>query len=414
MNLVTLTSRVLLGALLLQTLPVQSAGGHDDHGSEHKTDEIARGPHGGRLLEDGDLRLELSIFESGVPPEYRAWVWRDGSPVPAGQVDLTVQLHRLGGRIDVIPFAPMGDGLRGQRVIAEPHSFDVEITLRVGEQAAEWAFESHEGRVRIESGMAEAMGIETAIAGPGTLEITRALTGRVHVDPSRVSRVRARYPGVIQQVEAQPWTEVEQGQLLARVESNDSLQDYPLRAPIGGWVVSRAAQIGEITGAEPLFVIADLSQLWVELDVFDHDLDAVRVGQDVILYGLHGEELARGAIDQLSPLAIHAAQSVRARVIVANDSGALRPGQYVRGAVIVERRPAQLVVPKSALQSFRDFTVVYEQVGEEYEVRMLDLGMADADSVEVLGGIRPGARYVTGNSYLIKADIEKSGASHDH
>ncbi len=411
------TTLLLLCGLLLPSSALAS-GGHDDHAAhdEHSDehDEMKRGPHGGRLLHDGDLRLELQIFEAGVPPEYRAWVWRHGDDVAPDAANLTVKLHRLGGETDTIAFAPQGGFLRGQQRVAEPHSFDVEVTLKVGDAEAHWQFESHEGRVRIAQAMADEAGLETSVAGPGVLQITRALTGRVHVDPNRVSRVRARYPGQIESVGAVLWSRVEPGQTLARVQSNDSLQSYSVTAPIGGWVVNRAAQVGEVTGDEPLFVIADLSELWAELDVFDHDLEAVQVGQSVTLIGLHGEPLAQARIEQMSPLAIHAAQSVRARVVVPNPEGRLRPGQYVRGEVTVERRPVNLLVPKAALQSFRDFTVVYEQVGEEYEVRMLELGAQDANAVEVLGGLKPGARFVSANSYLIKADIEKSGASHDH
>ena len=57
---------------------------------------------------------------------------------------------------------------------------------------------------------------------------------------------------------------------------------------------------------------------------------------------------------------------------------------------------------------------VFAQVGDVYEVRMLTLGRRDARSVEVLDGLAAGTVYVTDNSYLIKADIEKAGASHDH
>jgi cobalt-zinc-cadmium efflux system membrane fusion protein len=73
-----------------------------------------------------------------------------------------------------------------------------------------------------------------------------------------------------------------------------------------------------------------------------------------------------------------------------------------------------LAVRTEALQTFRDFSVVFAQVGETYEVRMLELGRRDARHAEVLGGLKPGTRYVTANSFLVKADIEKSGASHDH
>ena len=66
------------------------------------------------------------------------------------------------------------------------------------------------------------------------------------------------------------------------------------------------------------------------------------------------------------------------------------------------------------LQGFRDFTVVYAKVGDQYEVRMLEIGRKAGPWVEVLSGITLGTEYVALNSYLIKADIEKSGASHDH
>ena len=82
--------------------------------------------------------------------------------------------------------------------------------------------------------------------------------------------------------------------------------------------------------------------------------------------------------------------------------------------IAVDHYRVPLAVKRKALQGFRDFTVVYAKVGDQYEVRMLELGREAGEWVEVLGGLQPGTEYVTENSYLIKADIEKSGASHDH
>ena len=86
----------------------------------------------------------------------------------------------------------------------------------------------------------------------------------------------------------------------------------------------------------------------------------------------------------------------------------------VKATIKVGEHAVPLAVKRSGLQAFRDFTVVYAQVGEEYEVRMLELGRRDGEWIEVLGGLQAGTRYVSENSYVIKADIEKSGASHDH
>ncbi|MGD8808556.1 MAG: HlyD family secretion protein, partial [Gammaproteobacteria bacterium] len=113
-------------------------------------------------------------------------------------------------------------------------------------------------------------------------------------------------------------------------------------------------------------------------------------------------------------LVAHGSQSVRARVTAANPDARLRPGQFVRASVVTGEHDVPLAVRQSGLQRFREFDVVFARVRDVYEVRMLELGRSDAEYVEVLSGLRPGEIYVTRNSYLIKADIEKAGASHDH
>ena len=107
-------------------------------------------------------------------------------------------------------------------------------------------------------------------------------------------------------------------------------------------------------------------------------------------------------------------QTIVARATLDNRDGQWRPGTAIEAEVTVSTREVPLAVRADALQRFRDFTVVFAQIGDTFEVRMLELGEADGEHVEVLGGLKPGTRYVTDQSFLIKADIEKSGASHDH
>jgi len=96
------------------------------------------------------------------------------------------------------------------------------------------------------------------------------------------------------------------------------------------------------------------------------------------------------------------------------SNAAWRPGMGVGGSVAVGGVSVPLAVKTKALQPFRDFTVVYARVGDTYEVRMLELGRRTPEWTEVLDGLSPGEVYVTDNAYLIRADVEKSGASHDH
>lgn len=388
----------------------------DGHGQGHDgghADEVPRGPHGGRLLRADSFALEITVYETGVPPEFHVYAYADNRPLSPGEVELHIVLARLGGQVDRFAFTPRDAYLRGDGTVSEPHSFDVTVTARYRNRDYHWQYGNYEGRTRIAPDMARDAGIGTETAGPVTLQETLALTGRVRTDPDRLSRVRARFPGIIRQLHRSLGDTVQAGDRLATVQSNDSLQDYTLSAPIDGQIVTRNAQVGEASGAEPLFVITDLSAVWVELDVFGRDLPRVRAGQPVEIETFDGYR-AQGVIDWISPLAAHASQSVSARVRLPNPDGALRPGQFVQGRVTVAEHDVALAVRQSAVQLFRDFQVVFARFGDTYEVRMLETGRHNREWVEVLGGLEPGTEYVTANSYLIKADIEKAGASHDH
>lgn len=109
-----------------------------------------------------------------------------------------------------------------------------------------------------------------------------------------------------------------------------------------------------------------------------------------------------------------ASQSTVARATIANGDGLWRPGSAVKARITVEQQQAALVVPLSALQTFRDGDAVFIRIGDTYEVRPVELGRRDGLQVEVRSGIAAGDEVVVEQSYLVKADIEKSGASHDH
>lgn len=376
--------------------------------------EFERGPHRGRMLRDGDFAVELTIFEDGVPPEFHAYAYENDQPLPPNQVQLTVELGRLGGGIDRFAFTPDGHFLKGDGVIKEPHSFDVRVSAVRGGKTSRWSYASYEGRVQIAAEAAEAAQIVVEVAGPAAIREQLVLTGTIQANPARLAKIRARFPGVIREVRKSLGDAVVAGEVIATVQSNESLETYAVTAPVAGVVLLRSAVAGEATGDEPLFVVGDLSKLWAELDVFGRDLTRIKAGQPVRVASLDEQRSAESVIAAISPVTTHASQSVRARVVLDNAQGSWRPGQFVHGEVLVAETAAPLAVRNSALQRFRDFTVVFAQVGDIYEVRMLELGKTDGVRTEVRGGLRPGERYVSGNSYLIKADIDKSGASHDH
>jgi cobalt-zinc-cadmium efflux system membrane fusion protein len=123
---------------------------------------------------------------------------------------------------------------------------------------------------------------------------------------------------------------------------------------------------------------------------------------------------APARLERVLPGTATASQSTVARATIANTDGLWRPGSAVAARITVEELPVGLAVPLSALQQWRDWDVVFIRIGDTYEARPVELGRRDARQVEVLGGIAAGDQVVIEQSYLVKADIDKSGASHDH
>jgi cobalt-zinc-cadmium efflux system membrane fusion protein len=365
------------------------------------------------LLQEGSFAIELAIFESGVPPEYHAWPTLDGKPLPLDEVDLTVELTRLGNNVDRFQFTPQGDYLKGDGVVTEPHSFIVKVSAAHAGQTHTWTYDSFEGRTRIAPQIAHAAGIKAETAGPATLVETIKSYGRIVPDPARTRDVSARYPGIIGKVHKNLGDTVRAGDALATIESNESLQTYTVTAPIAGVITGRDANAGEQSGERTLFTIIDASSVNVEVSLFPADRARVRVGATASVKAEQADVTAIGRVDRIG-LQAGSNQAVPARVRIDNPEGRFLPGSFVTAEIEVGRHEVPLAVKASALQPFRDFTVVFEQVGDTYEVRMLELGRREGEWVEVLGGLEPGAQYVTENSFLIKTDIEKSSASHDH
>jgi cobalt-zinc-cadmium efflux system membrane fusion protein len=381
---------------------------------EVESGEYERGPNNGRMLRQGDFALEMTIFEDGAPPKYHVYAYRNDKPIPPQDVKLTVKLFRLDGEVNTFNFAPAEDYLGGDGIVTEPHSFDVEVSASYDGKSYQWKYDSYEGRVHISDAVAEASGIEIEKAGPAMIKDKRILTGQIALNSNATANVRARFPGIVRNVKKSLGDTVEKGEVLAVVESNDSLQAYNVTAPISGTILARDTNIGDVAGDAPLFRISDLTTVWAELHVFPANMGAVQAGQDVEMIGLEGVQSTKGKIASLLPIAENQTQTIVARVLLENPDGVWRAGMNVQGAVTVSESEVPLAVRTSGLQRFRDFTVVFAKVDETYEVRMLELGKDDGAYVEVLEGIKPGTDYVSGNSFLIRADIEKSGASHDH
>jgi cobalt-zinc-cadmium efflux system membrane fusion protein len=483
----------IVAAFFIMRSPAPEA---DTHGQNEEqaahSDELPRkGPHGGRLLAEGPFSVEVTIFETGVPPEFRVHAYENGKPVDPAGVKLAIELTRLGAKPELVNFKPQEGYLRGDREIEGQHSFDVALVAERGGKTYRWAYEQAEGRVTMDDATAANSGIEIATAGPATIVSTLALQGEIQFDQDRVAHVIPRLSGVVVRSAKNLGDTVKKGDLLAVVESQaladlksdylaaqtrlqlaqstfdrekrlwedkispqqdylasrtalaeaeithrtvaqkllalglsrasvnqpsrEALTRFEIRAPIDGVVIEKHLAVGEAVGADStIFVIADLSSVWAEMTVYPKDLAAVKLGQKVTVKASALNAEATGTISYVGSLVGEQTRSAKARVTLKNPEQSWRPGLFVTIDVVQGEAEVPVAVSVDALQTLGAAQVVFFRSGDLFEARPVELGRSDGNRVEVVNGLAAGDRYAATNSFVLKAELGKAGASHAH
>lgn len=190
---------------------------------------------------------------------------------------------------------------------------------------------------------------------------------------------------------------------------------YELRAPVSGVVIQKHLTTGEaVKGDDDIFLLADLSDVWVNIAIPARDFKYVELGQKVIVRDENLEMEATGKLTYLSSIIDEKTRTITGRVVIQNRQTRWRPGGFVTVELIFEERLVPLAVTAESIQTIRDWSVVFVKYGNFFEARPLELGESDGRWIEVLDGLRKGEQYVSQNSFSVKAEIEKSSAVHDH
>ncbi|MCL5059788.1 MAG: efflux RND transporter periplasmic adaptor subunit [Candidatus Thermoplasmatota archaeon] len=199
------------------------------------------------------------------------------------------------------------------------------------------------------------------------------------------------------------------------LRGSGNLTRYEIRAPISGVVVEKNLSLGETVKEDAtIFVVADLSTVWAEMTIYAKDLNTVKVGQQATVKATAFESRSSGTVSYVGSLVGEQTRTAKARVVLPNPQGVWRPGLPVNIELVADEVEVPVAVSAEAIQTVRDRTVVFGRYGDKFEARPVELGRSDGQFVEVVKGLNPGEQYAAKNSFLIKADLGKSGASHDH
>lgn len=263
---------------------------------------------------------------------------------------------------------------------------------------------------RIRGEIATQVGIITSVVGSQELHQTITVFGSIVSAPEQLSHVRARFEGLVKSVEVTLGDRVKTGDVLAKIESNESLKTYTIRSPITGRVIQRHANTGEVTQDQVLFSIANFETVWAELRVYPAQQSSVNEGQ--LAHVITSTGSVTSTVDHILPSMDYPYQI--ARVKLANNKQSLSPGLMTEARIEVGHFTAAIAVSKNAVQTLGGRQGVFVKQGEKYRFTQLVLGRRDDHFYEVIEGLEAGSQYVSQNSFLIKAEIEKSEAKHEH
>lgn len=485
---------IVLGGLIL-TLDKPSSVTADAVNTNANTNEKLAGnqhgigPGGGKLFTDNDFGVELTIFEKGVLPQFRIYLYEKGKLLPPTAANVAITLSRLGAPSQLFKFTPEADYLLGDQIVEEPHSFDIAIAAERNGKIMRWSYSQVEGRVEMPDEMLKSIGVEILTVGPAIIKPKLKLPGEVIFNEHTIVRVVPRVPGMVTSVQGHHGQQVKKGDVLAVVESpmladlhsqyfvakkrlaltkttyerekqlweekitakqefllaqelwneaeialelasvklralgvkpesshlGPGIAYYEIRSPISGIIIAKAIALGEALKEDrEIYTIADVSTVWTAITVYPKDLNVVRVGQKVAVKATAYDVEGEGAITYISTLIGGQTRTATARVELDNKEGKWRPGMFVNAELVAEEIQVPVAVSVDAIQTMRDWSVVFGRYDQYFEVRPLELGRSDGEMVEVLKGLTPGEQYAGGNSFAIKAELGKAGATHDH
>ena len=492
---------VALGGLILRsdkTVPPISTdsadarsetGGEKDRPGDEGSSPYHIGPRGGKLFTADGFGVEVTIFEKGVPPQFRLYLYENDEPLPPSAAKVALTLARLGAPAEIHHFKPEADYLLGEQIVVEPHSFDIIIAAERNGKTFNWKYSQVEFRVEMPDEMLKSTGVEILTAGPATIKPILKLPGEVVFNEHTIVQVVPRLPGIVTAVYGHHGMQMKKGEVMAVIESQmlaelrsqhlvaqkrltlaqttyerekklwedkisakqdylaaqtqwseaeialdlaavklrslgvrpeakpseENLARYEIRAPISGLIIEKAIALGQtLREDDRIYTVADVSTVWVALTVYPKDLAAINVGQKATIKATAFDLVGEGEITYITTLIGEQTRTATARVELENKDASWRPGMFVNAELATEAIEAPVAITADAIQTVGDWTVVFGRYGRYFEARPLELGVSDGKMIEVFSGFYAGERYAAGNSFAIKAELGKSGASHDH
>ncbi len=209
------------------------------------------------------------------------------------------------------------------------------------------------------------------------------------------------------------------------IESGEVQSRFSIRAPTPGTVVEREVTLGELVSPEKeaLLVLADTETVWVLADVPEARLPSVVLGAAAWLKTSRLEtHKHEGSVSYIAPMVDARTRTAQVRIAVKCEHGSLWPGMFVQVEIIATNRdnpdpPPVIAVPEEAIQTIDRHFVIFVPVPNEentFVPRTVSVDKSVSGLVPIHSGLVEGERYVAAGSFILKAELGKGSAAHEH
>ena len=280
--------------------------------------------------------------------------------------------------------------------------------------------EHDEGFVEIPEKKAEKAGITTSKVVKGNLDQTLVLPGEVTINGDLLVHVAPRFEGTIKKVAKHVGENVKKGDLLATVQSNESLSVYEIKAETNGIVIDKDASHGEFaTNDKVLFTIANFDTVWVNAAVHTNDLLSVKKGLTATIRSKTTNTTQTGTIDYVRPTLNENTRTALARIVLDNPNRKWLPGMFVNVSLNLTSSRSNLLIPSESAVFVENEYVAFVKAtasdGEQgFEKRDIRIGQDNGEQIEVLSGLKLGETVASGETFILKAELGKGSAEHSH
>lgn len=374
----------------------EKAGGHDEHKEENEG-HGGHDEHGevGSVRMTAEVQKQNGVVVAAAKRQPLAGIISATGKVEANADRIAHVSPRISGKIVSVK-ASLGDSVSAGQVMATLDS------VELGEALSRY----HQSRTKLALAQANMDRVKTLVEKKiaARKDIFQAETDyktaqtELHADEERLSLY---------------------GVSISDVKADSHKRPLlPVRSPIGGIITEKHAIVGELADpSKSLYTVADLSSVWVMVDINEKDLAKVHRGQAAtVMVGAFPDKKFRGRINHIADVVDQSTRTVKARIEVANPGRRLKPEMFATAELaLAGNAPPVVAVPEDALQDLDGKKVVFVAEEEaEFAARQVEAGRAAGGMVEIVSGLKEGERYAVKGAFILKSEIKKGELVDEH